>query len=93
MKKTKRAQSLAITAETALALPMGVLTEASHMELCGNRRAMLEGCRGIVKYDEDVIELRMDNGIVRFTGRELCMTNLNPTCAVVTGRILSLEFL
>ncbi len=93
MKKTKRAQTLAANAETALALPLGVLTEASHIELCGNRRAMLEGCRGIVKYDEDMIELRIDSGTVRFTGRELCMTNLNPTCAVVTGRLLSLEFL
>ncbi|MBQ9964260.1 MAG: YabP/YqfC family sporulation protein [Clostridia bacterium] len=88
MKKPTRRQ-----AEVALSLPTGVLTEASHMELCGNRRAMIEGCRGIVKYDEDVIELRVDNGTVRFTGRELCMTNLNPTCAVVTGRLLSLEFL
>ena len=88
MKRPTRRQ-----AEAALSLPTGVLTEASHIELRGNHRALLEGCRGIIKYDEDVIELRVDNGTVRFTGRELCMTNLNLTCAVVTGRLLSLEFL
>ncbi len=93
MKKTKRGRAIAAEAEAALSLPLGVLTEASHIELCGNRRALLEGCRGIVKYDEDVIELRIDSGTVRFTGRELCMTNLNPACAVVTGRLVSLEFL
>ena len=74
-------------------MPIGTLTEASHIELCGNRRALLEGCRGIVHYDEDVIELRIDSGSVRFTGREMCMTALNPSCAVVTGRFVSVEFL
>lgn len=86
-------KAVAEKAERMLRVPTGVLAAVTRMELSGNRRVLIEGCRGIVRYDEDVIELRTVDGTVRFTGRELCMTNLNPACAVITGRFVSLEFL
>lgn len=86
--KTRKAER----AEELLRIPIGTLTEASRIELSGNRRVLIEGCRGIVRYDEDEIEIRTDSGQIRLSGRELCMTSLNPACAVVTGRLLSLEF-
>lgn len=89
--KTKNAVSEKM--EKALDLPMGVLSSVARMELTGNRQVLLEGCRGIIKYDEDQIQVRTVSGTVRFTGRELCMTALNPACAVITGRLCSLEFL
>lgn len=89
MKRNIRAEKL----EQALRLPVGALDNTARMELSGNRRVLVEGCRGIVKYDEDGIELRTVGGVVRFIGRELCMNSLNPACAVITGRLLSLEFL
>ncbi len=79
--------------EKALDIPVGALSKAARMEVSGNRQVLIEGCRGIVKYDEDQIQVRTADGTVRFTGRELCMTSLNPACAVITGRLLSLEFL
>ena len=88
----KRGKRKAERAEEILRVPVGALTDASRMELSGNRRVLIEGCRGIVQYEEDHIELRTDSGQVRFTGRELCMTSLNPACAVITGRLLALEF-
>ena len=81
------------TVEKALDLPMGVLSNLVRMELTGNRQVVVEGCEGIVKYDEDRIQVRTVSGMVRFTGRQLCMTSLNPSCAVITGRLLSIEFL
>ena len=79
--------------EKALDLPVGVLSNVFRMEVSGNRQVLIEGCQGIVKYDEDQIQVRTVSGTVRFTGRELCMTALNPACAVVTGRLCSIEFL
>ena len=86
-------RTVAEKTERMLAMPIGVLSAVSRMELSGNRRVLIEGCRGIVRYNEDAIELRTLDGAVRFTGRELCMTNLNPSCAVITGRFVSIEFL
>lgn len=92
MKRTTRA-AVSSKVEKALDLPVGVLSNVSRIELSGNRQVLVEGCQGIVKYDEDQIQLRTTGGVIRFTGRELCMSSLNPACAVITGRLLSLEFL
>ncbi|MBQ9862041.1 MAG: YabP/YqfC family sporulation protein [Clostridia bacterium] len=92
MKREKRA-AIAKKVENTLDIPVGVLSRAARMEVSGNRQVLIEGCRGIVRYDEDQIEVRTADGTVRFTGREMCMTSLNPACAVITGRLLSVEFL
>ncbi len=92
MKRETRA-AISAKMEKVLDMPVGVLSEAARIELSGNRQILVEGCQGIVKYDEDQIQLRTVSGTIRFTGRELCMTSLNPACAVITGRLLSLEFL
>ena len=79
--------------ERVLDLPSGVLTDGTRMELFGNRRVLIEGCKGVVKYDEDCVQLRTTEGTVRFLGCEMGMTSLHPTCAVVTGRMTAVEFL
>lgn len=92
MKRTKAA-ALPPKVEKALDMPAGVLGAGARMELTGNRQVLVEGCLGIATYEEDCIEVRTADGVVRFSGRELCMTSLNPACAVITGRLLALEFL
>ena len=49
--------------------------------------------RGILEYEEGVIRLNTTSGIVRFMGRDLTMNCLTEDSAVVTGFILSVEFL
>ena len=93
MKSSSRRAALSQRVERALDLPTGALTEAPRIELSGNRRALVEGCQSILEYDEDRIRLRTAAGIVRFLGRDLCMNCLNPSCAVITGQLLSVEFL
>lgn len=79
--------------EDWLDLPMGALAKATRMEMSGNRRIIIEGCQGILEYNEDCIRLRVCEGVLRLFGRELCMNCLNPACAVISGKIVSLEFL
>lgn len=49
--------------------------------------------RGILEYEEGVIRLNTTSGIVRFMGRDLTMNCLTEDSAVVSGTILSVEFL
>ena len=79
--------------EEVLELPEGALSGAARVELSGNRRAVVEGCRGILEYEEGVIRLNTTSGIVRFMGRDLTMNCPTEDSAVVTGFILSVEFL
>ena len=92
MKASERKQALSRHLERSLQLPDGLLATLPRMELYGNRRVLIEGCTGIAEYDEDRICLRTDSGTIRFLGRSPCMNRLNPTCAVITGRLLSDEF-
>ena len=79
--------------EQVLELPEGSLSGAARVELSGNRRAVVEGCRGMLEYEEGVIRLNTTSGIVRFMGRDLTMNCLTEDSAVVSGTILSVEFL
>lgn len=79
--------------EQALELPPGALSNSARLELCGNRRVVIEGCRGIQAYEEDQIRLSTTSGTIRFMGRGLIMNCLTDDSAVITGYILSVEFL
>lgn len=63
------------------------------MEWTGNRRVVMEGCRRVLEYEEDCIQLETEDGVVRFMGQQLRVDCLITGCAVVTGTVLSLEFL
>ncbi len=92
MKSSQHKTALPRRIEGALDLPMGVLSSAPRIELCGNRRVLVEGCKRVLTCDADRICLCTDVGEVRFSGRELCMNCLTPEHAVITGRLLSVEF-
>ncbi len=93
MKASKQKEALARRVERTFALPDGLLGKSARMELSGNRRLLIEGCRGIAAYEEGLICLRTDSGTIRFSGCDLRMHRLDPACAVITGRLLSIEFL
>lgn len=79
--------------EQVLELPVGSLSGAARMELYGNRRAVVEGCHGIIEYSEELIRLKTSSGTIRFNGRGLSMSCLTEDNAVVEGTILIIEFL
>ncbi len=93
MKPSKPNKALSRQVERSLQLPDGALASLPRLELSGNRRVLIEGCRGIAEYDDDRICLRTTAGVIRFLGDELRMHRLNPECAIITGQLLSVEFL
>lgn len=92
--KGKRARAaLSGRVERALELPGGTLTDIPHIEMTGHREAIVEGCHGILSYDDDVVRLHTGCGIIRITGQKLTLRAMNNDSAMVSGKILSLEFL
>lgn len=89
----KKTEILRERLESRLELPVGVLTAAPRIELFGDRRAVVENCKRIVECTEDRICLLTVVGIIRFTGQALCLHSRTAECAVVTGKLLSVEFL
>ncbi|MDR3643552.1 MAG: YabP/YqfC family sporulation protein [Clostridia bacterium] len=80
-------------AARALELPADITTGAAHLELSGNREAVVDGCRGVLEYDENVIRLNTGAVAVRFCGRGLSIRSLTRDSAVVEGYITSIEFI
>ena len=63
------------------------------IELLGNHQAMLEGCRGVLYYDDNRIEISLGKYRILFLGSELRLTSLAGGDAIVAGSIEKIEFL
>ncbi len=78
--------------EHVMNLPHGVLCRTAFMEIEGNTRAVITGCKGICLYTEDCVSLRTPQGVVAFYGRNMEMGCLSADGAVVTGCLQRIEF-
>lgn len=67
-------------------------TKGFFMEVEGNNRVYLSGCRGIAAYTEDHVALRTGFGQVVLYGCELEMGCMTTEGAVVTGPLQRIEF-
>ncbi|HCC00680.1 MAG TPA: sporulation protein [Ruminococcaceae bacterium] len=77
----------------ALEIPPDIVGGMMHLEISGNREAVVEGKCAVLEYDNDVIRLSAGKHILRFTGRGLTMRSLRKDSAVIEGYILSVEYL
>jgi len=62
------------------------------LSITGNRSAVVDGCDGIMDYDEDKVILRTGKLTVRIGGRNLRLTSLTECSAVVEGIIDRVEY-
>ena len=62
------------------------------MEVEGNRRVILSGCKGILAYSEDCIRMRTPTGAVAVYGQQLEMGCMTVDGATVSGLLQRIEF-
>lgn len=67
-------------------------TGNSLIQLTGNRSAVVDGCDGIVDYDDEKVILRAGRFTVRFLGRNLKLKRLTESSAVIEGFISAVEY-
>lgn len=93
-KKRERAarSAAAQVVRESIDLPDIARQNMAHLELAGNREAVVDGCKGILRYEEGIISLNTGRGSITFRGDQLCMNNMKYEQAVITGTILSIEF-
>lgn len=63
-----------------------------HIELRANRQAVIEGCFGILEYEESCIRLNCKTVLVALTGSGLCLEHLSGSLVCVSGDLLTLSF-
>ena len=61
-------------------------------ELISNREASIDGCRGVVEYDENYIKLNAGKGTMTLYGSNLQIVSYNDASLLITGKIERIEF-
>lgn len=78
--------------EAALALPEGCLSGDVRVEIYAGTRAIIDGECHVQVYEEDCLLLQTPARAVRIRGRRLRLSSFEKRCAVVVGRLTSVEF-
>ncbi|MCI8443042.1 MAG: hypothetical protein HFG27_11000 [Provencibacterium sp.] len=76
-----------------LQLPASSLSQMTQIQLISNREALVDGCKGVIEYNEDFIRLNLGNMTVRFTGRGLQLRSMSEESLIIHGFIQSLEYI
>lgn len=64
-----------------------------HIELCSQKKAVIEGCKGILEYTGETVRLNCKGVILSFTGENLCLSSLSDEVITVTGKICEINFI
>lgn len=57
------------------------------IEICGDRRVLVEHHRGVTEYGENQIGIKVKYGTVCVTGQKLALSHMTRERLIVTGRI------
>ena len=71
---------------------VGVMLDPISIEMKSNKEAIVEGCKSISQYDENVISINMDKMTISFFGRNMEIKCMNSDSMVIRGVINSVEF-
>ncbi len=75
-----------------LELTEDVCRNCGYIEMVSNCCALVDGCKGVLEYDDSLIKLKLDKKAVCFRGNSLTIKSLSMEQAMVEGFIVSLEF-
>ena len=78
--------------QRVMELPADTLCNATFMEIEGDSRVVITGCKGIRAYSENHVCLCTATGFVSFYGCDLEMGCLSSDGATVSGRLRRIEF-
>lgn len=68
------------------------LIKGPHLELYGNRELIVEGCAGILDYDDTYLRLKLSKGTLIIYGGSFDIVSYEGAVISIKGCISSLEF-
>ncbi|MCL2512833.1 MAG: YabP/YqfC family sporulation protein [Oscillospiraceae bacterium] len=90
--KEKQKCGVARTILRELDMPPSSVNEEFHLEMSGNKEAVLQGCKGVLEYSDTAVRINTGARGVVFKGMGLEMKTFASGQAVVEGLIVSVEF-
>lgn len=68
------------------------LLNCAHTEIYSNKKIIIEGCYGIVDYQNDLIKLKLKKGFITLNGSELLVISFENEKIDIKGNFISIEF-
>ena len=75
-----------------LELDEDICRKCGYIEIISNYCALVDGCTGILEYDDSCVKLSIGKKSVCFHGNSLTIKSLSMEQAMVEGTILHMEF-
>lgn len=88
----ERSGNLIETIGRNLDLPQDAFSGYAHIELCGNREAIVEGCMGILEYNDSSVAVNTGKLTVRFCGSGLTISSMQESATVIKGIFTCIDF-
>lgn len=63
-----------------------------HIELFGNSKIVIDGCRGVFEYKDTYIKLRLTQGMLILCGIDFDVISFEERLITIRGKISSIEF-
>ncbi len=70
-----------------------LLGDTPHIELDSNRKATVEGSRGVMLYSQDEIKISFGEYAVSFSGKKLDLRYISATSLIIEGFFKNIEFI
>jgi sporulation protein YqfC len=77
--------------QSRFTIPTMISNEAK-IEMLGNREIIIDGCKGIVEYEENLIKLSLGETVLSLSGVGLVITSFDSGIAVINGQIGEISF-
>lgn len=73
-------------------VPESAMMDSFRIEFRGNSDVIIEGCKGIVEYEESGISLNLGKMIIHFGGADLEISSFFEEQAILKGTVVAMEF-
>ena len=60
--------------------------------MLGNREMIIDGCKGVVEYDETIIKLSLGEYVLSLSGNNLLINSFDNSVAIISGQICEISF-
>ena len=87
-----RAENIIDSITRNLDLPQDAVSGYAHIEISGNREAIIEGCQGVLEYNDNLIALNTGRLTVRICGCGLTIVSMQNGQAIIKGTIMGVDY-
>lgn len=87
-----RAENIMDSITRSLDLPQDAVSGYAHIEISGNREAIIEGCQGVLEYGDNLIALNTGKLTVRICGCGLTIVSMQNGQAIIKGTITGVDY-